>query len=328
MNPARTIYLKVKPSTQAAAACALLAGLLLLAAGCAKKSAPNVLARVGDQVITVDDFEAEVQYRVANRQPIPERLALLEQMVTRLTLVQQAKADGLENATDVRRNFEDMLIARLQENKLEPQLVAVKVSPDEIKAAYVRDAARFTQPAKVHLAIIFLAADAKWSTNRLAEMAARARQARQQARALPASEKGFGSVAADFSADQITRYRGGDAGWFTTNLFAARWPSAVLTAGLALASDGDVSEIIQAADGFYLAKRMDARPSVVQPLEQVQGGIERRLLAAKRTEIEQAFRRSLRAGKVQTDLPLLTTVAYPTQALSVATRPPSLPGSP
>jgi parvulin-like peptidyl-prolyl isomerase len=177
--------------------------------------------------------------------------------------------------------------------------------------------------------MVYLAADAKLPTNRLAEIAARAGEAHQQALALPAAEKGFGQVAADFSEDQATRYRGGDAGWFTGDFLVERWPKEVLAAGLALANVGDVSEIIHAADGFYFVKKMDARPSVVAPLAQVQGGIERRLLVAKREQMEKEFAASLRAGKVQTDLSLLSQVAYPTQSpVSVAALPPSLPGSP
>ena len=319
----------MKPLTQTACICAVLTGLVLLATGCGKKPATNVLARVGDQTITVDDFKAELQYRQANHQPVPSRQALLEEMITHLTLVQQAKAAGLDNSPDVHRTFETILIAKLKETQLEPRLAAVKISPEEIQAAYQKDITHFTQPAKAKLAIVYLAADAKLSTNQLTEIAARAEEARQQALALPATEKSFGRVAAEFSDDQITRYRGGDAGWFNGDFLAERWPQEVLTAGMALPDIGDTSGLIHAADGFYFVKKMDARPSVVAPLAQVQGAIESRLLTAKRAQIEKEFAESLQAGKVQKDLPLLSQVAYPTQStVNIASLPPSLPASP
>jgi len=313
---------------QTASACAVLTTLVLLS-GCEKKSAPNVLAHVGEQVITVDDFKDEVQYRVANRQPIPERQVLLDEMIARLALVQRAKSAGLENSVAVRRTFEQMLIAKLKETELEPRLAAVKVSPEEIRAAYQQDAARFTQPAKAKLAFVRLAADSKSSTNQLAEIAARADEAHRQALALPATEKSFGKVAADFSEDQITRYRGGDGGWFTAEILADRWPKEVVVAGLALKNIGDTSEIIRAADGFYFVKKMDARPSVVTPLEQVQGGIARRLQVAKQAQIEKEFSDSLLVGKVQKDLQLLSGVDYPNQSVEkIAAVPSTLPGLP
>jgi len=323
----------MKPFAQTACLGATLMALAaVLASGCGKKSGPDVLARVGGQVITVDDFKAELQRRSANRQTLPDRQTLLEEMIARAALVERARAAGLDQAADVRRTVDDVLIAKLKEAELEPKLDALKVSPEEIRAAYEQAAARFTQPAKAHLAIIFLAADAKTDTNRLVEIAVRANEARQLALALPGTEKSFGSVAADFSEDQITRYRGGDAGWFTgDNLLADRWPKEVVAAGLALNSNGDLSGVLRAADGFYLVKKMDARPAGVTPLAAAAAGIERQLLTVKRARAEADFKSSLRtAAQVQTDSALLDKLEYPTSSLAQAASPapPALPSSP
>jgi len=323
----------MKPFTQTACLGAMfLAFVAVLAPGCGKKSGPDVLARVGGQVITVDDFKAELQRRTANRQMLPDRQTLLDEMIARATLLQRARATGLDNAPDVRRTVEDVLIARLKQAELEPKLDAVKVSPAEIQAAYEKDAARFTQPAKAHLAIIYLAADSKTDTNRLAETLTRANEARQLALALPATEKGFGRVAAEFSEDQISRYRGGDAGWFTANILSGdRWPKEVIIAGLALSSNGDLSGILPTADGFYLVKKMDARSSVVTPLAAAQAGIQRQLLTDRRAQAEADFKASLRAAaQVQTDSALLGKLEYPTSAIAQAASPapPALPSSP
>ena len=311
---------------------AIIVVAVVLASGCSKKSAPDVLARVGGQVITVADFKAELQRRSANRQTLPDRQTLLEDMIARAALVERARSAGLENSPEVRRTIEDVLIARLKEAELEPRLDAVKISPGEIQAAYEKDAARFTKPAKAHLAIVFLAADDKLETNRLAEILARANEARGLALALPATEKGFGQVAADFSEDQLSRYRGGDAGWFTDDFaLAGHWPKEVITAGLALNRNGDLSGVLRTPDGFYRVKKMDARPSVVTPLASAAAGIERQLLAAKRVRTEEEFKQSLRAAaRVQTDSELLGKLEYPTSTLAQAASPvpPALPASP
>jgi len=311
---------------------AIIVVAVVLASGCSKKSAPDVLARVGGQVITVADFQAEMQRRSANRQPLPDRQALLEDMIARAALVERARAAGLANSPEVRRTIEDVLIARLKEAELEPQLEAVKVAPAEIQAAYEKDAARFTQPAKAHLAILFLAADDKTDTNRLAEILARANEAHQLALSLPATEKSFGPVAADFSEDQLSRYRGGDAGWFTGDFsLAGHWPKEVIIAGLALNTNGDLSGVLRAPDGFYLVKKMDARPAVITPLASAAAGIERQLLAAKRARAGEDFKQSLRAAaRVQTDSERLGKLEYPTSAVAPAASPvpPALPASP
>lgn len=323
----------MKPFVQNYCIGALLVALAAgLASGCGKKAGPNVLARVGDQVITVDDFKAEMQRRKAADRRLPDRQTLLEEMILRAALVERARTEGLENAPDVRRAREDVLIAKLKESDLQPKFDGVKVTPEEISATYQAEIARFTKPAKTHLAIVFIAADSKMQTNRLAEMAARAETARQLALALPATENAFGKVAADFSDDQISRYRGGDAGWFTGDaLLAERWPNQVINAGLALTNNGDLTDVLKTDEGFYLVKRMDARPAVITPLASVQAGIERRLLAAKRERAEEDFKSSLlTAARVQTNSWLLGTLEYPTQTLAQTpgSAPPALPQSP
>jgi len=322
----------MKTTAPTICACTVFTALALaLMAGCGKKTPDNILARVGGENITVEDFQNELQHRTANRLPIPAREQLLEDMIARAALVQRAKNSGLDQAADVRRTLEDVLIAKVQERELEPKLAAVTVSPAEVSAAYDREVARFTQPAKVHLAIIYLAADAKTDTNRLAEISARAMEARQQALALPATEKSFGKVAADFSEDQSSRYRGGEAGWFTAGFLADRWPQEVLAAGLALPSIGDVSAVIRSADGFYLVKKMDARAATLAPLAQVRGGLERQLLIAKRESVAREFKAALRAAAtVQTNVLLLGTVKYPDPKVPnpAGAVPPGLPNTP
>src|SRR6266567_924785 len=72
------------------------AALLLVAAllpACSRKSVgPNVLARVGNHEITIQDFEREMQWYEKSRRPMPEREALLEQMISRELRLQKARA--------------------------------------------------------------------------------------------------------------------------------------------------------------------------------------------------------------------------------------------
>src|SRR2546427_8703182 len=74
------------------------AALLLLAAflpACSKKPVPPaVLARVGNHEITIQDFEREVQWYEKGRRPLPDKQALLEQMISRELRLQKAKALG------------------------------------------------------------------------------------------------------------------------------------------------------------------------------------------------------------------------------------------
>jgi parvulin-like peptidyl-prolyl isomerase len=222
------------------------------------------------------------------------------------------------------------LLAKYKEAQLDPKVAAVKVSADEIKAAYEKDLARYTQPAKVKLAILFIEAGLHADTNRVAAAEARAKEVVAGAATLPPDARGFGKLAADFSDDQVTRYRGGDAGWFAADSIIGRWPAEVLAAGFALKNNGDLSGVLHASDGFYVVKKLDSRPSTVTPLEQVRPVIERRLLFAGQQSAELQFKLQARqAAKVSTNAGLLAAVFYPTQnqASSKLFNPAALPAA-
>jgi parvulin-like peptidyl-prolyl isomerase len=153
----------------------------------------------------------------------------------------------------------------------------------------------------------------------VASAEARVHTALAKAATLLADTRGFGQVAADFSDDQLTRYRGGDAGWFADDGLETRWPKEILTAGFALKNAGEISPVIRGRDGFYAVKKLDARPSIVTPLAQVRSVIERRLVAAKQQAVERELLAAARtAAKVSVNPERLASVAYPAPSQSQA----------
>src|SRR5438876_1008018 len=259
-------------------ACLVLA-LTGLFTSCTRKPAanPNVLVKVGSHEITIQDFDREVQWYVKSRRPLPDKETVLEQMISRELRLQKAKASGLENDPDVRRRYEAMLAGRVEDLELKPQLEQLTVSPEEISAAYQKEIAHYSRPAKIRLALICIKTDRKATAEKILDAETRIAEARKAASALPIGTKGLGGAAADYSEDQASRYRGGDVGWFDQGRTEYRWPASVVVAGLALSKNGDISEVIRPTDGFYVVSRLDSREPVVTPFEQVQSSIQRRL---------------------------------------------------
>jgi peptidyl-prolyl cis-trans isomerase C len=308
------------------------AALLAAFAGCSPKPVETgVLVRVGKHAITVDDFEKEVQWRVQNQRPLPSKTALLDEMIARELRLQKARATGLENDPEVRRAFESMLAAKVEERELMPRLDAVKVAPEEIRAAFQTNIAHYTRPAKVRLALIQLKIDPKMGAEKIAGLESRINEARTLAKNLPPNSRGFGKIAVEFSEDQASRYQGGDVGWFDQGQPEYRWPNEVVAAGFALQKQGDLSDVIRTSDGFYLVSKLDSRESVVTPLEQVQASLQHRLLAEKQQQAQDAYARELRAfAPVQTYPQALAGLEYPTTTVAKAegALPPGLPRSP
>lgn len=316
--------------------------LLTAAASClvscqkpAEDAALQVLAEVGGQSITVADLKAEADRRMKARQAVPEKEVLLEEMVKHAAMLQRARSLGVEQDPEVRRRLETVLLAELIERELTPRMDAAGVSPEEIKAEYDRELERYTHPEQARLALLRLDIGPKDSEAKRAEQRARMEEARRKALEQPADTgrtrgvRGFGSLSIEYSDDPISRYRGGDIGWLEQGQ-PIRYPKEVIEAGWALPI-GEVSEIIEAADGLYLVRKTDARPATVTPLESVSAALRQQILVRKRREIEEAFRNEIltaTAPRIHTQA--LASVELPQRdtlvARNGAAQPPAGPG--
>jgi parvulin-like peptidyl-prolyl isomerase len=310
-------------------------GLGLLLAGFSKQEAPKVLARVGDRAITVDDFQREVERLRKGRKPVPDKATLLQEMVQFEAQLLRARKAGLADDPQIQREMGLLLIGKLRDRELAPRLEAIEITPDEAKAEYQQHLDKYTQPAKVRLALLHLKAAPTLRDARRAELRQRLEEARRKTIENPPrggrnpATSGFGALALEYSDDQASRHRGGDIGWLDAGNFQYRWPRPVLAAAYAL-EKGELTPVIEAEEGFYLAMKIDARELRVTPFAQVEATIRHSLLLKKRREMEEAFREEARriAG-VQTDEKVLATLEPLRGSLELAEhrepRPPALP---
>lgn len=318
--------------------CSLLAAALLCA--CDKKPVAStgspILAKAGDEIITVADFEKEVQRRISKRLPVPDKAVLIEEMLVRLAAIARAKQAKLDEDAETKREMENVLIAKLRGQELEAKVNAVAVTDEELKAAYDATAGGQARPAKVRLAILHLQGDAKMSDAKKAELRARMEDGLKKAAESPAeggrggAAIGFGAVAQEYSDDQTSRYRGGDIGWLDAGNFSYRWPRPVLEAGYML-EKGKCSDIIETDFGLFVVMKTDAREGAAASFEEAQHSLRRELLAKKRAAIEAAFlsdNRTRTGAEIRTDvLAGVTLPVTPGRVSPVAeSTPPALPG--
>ncbi|MEK7952870.1 peptidylprolyl isomerase [Luteolibacter soli] len=254
----------------------------------------DALATVGAQAITEKDLIQEAEWRKANHQAVPAAPELLKEMANRLALVEKAKQSGIADDPETQRSIQSIIIARLREKQIDAEVAKVTVSDDELKAAYDSRSAEFARKPLDRFAILFQAADAKASDARKAEAKKGLEDAIALADAAPApggrgpAAGGFGQVAAQHSEDQVTRYRGGDLGWIEGDAKETRLPVNVLEAGRAL-EKGKRSGVIEAADGFYVIMKTDARAGGARPMEEVADNLRQQILRDKRRALEEQF---------------------------------------
>ena len=267
---------------------------VLLLAGCGKKESqpePGVIAQGDGWSVRADDFRHWWSTRPGPADSPQARTEALDRLVERATLAAAARQAGLERDPETAAQIESLLIARLQEVRLAPQLAAVKISDDEVRARY--DAQRenaFTQPESVRVALLW------FNTRGQQPLVDRYRPRLEQIRAgviaggdsFPVTN-GFGPAAVGNTEHKPSRLIGGDLGWLEVRPGSDPWHQAVLELAAPLKNPGDLSEIVAGKDGLFLVRLIERRASALKPFESVSAEIRKGLVEEQRKRLQEEF---------------------------------------
>lgn len=299
--------------------------LLILAggAGCSRQRPATVnspaappadeLARVGDESITIAQFQTAMARRGVSSDPAARR-ALLDEMIRFRATVQEAKRRGLEHDPEMVAAWEAMLAGKVRESDRERLRDRLEVTPAEVEAEYAAHPETNRIPARVRIAVIFVEAPATFTKEKRAERRALIAEARTKALALGPEIAGFGPLAAETSFDQATKYRGGDLGYLIAGTDAEGVERPVLDAAFALANPGEVSEIIETPRGFHLVRLTERQPEAVRPLTAtVRANIANRLARERNRVVDQELSAAILADRrVETHTERLAAIPSPT----------------
>jgi len=295
----------------------------LLFTGCGSRDAvppeppEPPLAAVDGVSITEADFAFEVQRRQASGRPLGEPQAILDDLIQRQAMLQQAERSDIMQDPAVRRELENKQLGQWLDRSLQVERDRVRVSDAELRAEYDARPEAFTRPEMARLAMLYRRvnrrdAEAAQAALRADLESGRALFLADSSAATQAGQlTGFGTVAARFSEDAVSRYRGGDLGWQDRGSSGGRLPDAVADAGFAL-DVGAVSEVIADGDGLYVIMKSDARPARVTPYEEVAPTLRRRLIRLRQDAVERAFVSNLMASaKIEINQEKVARLALP-----------------
>lgn len=317
----------------------LLASLTLAAAGCQRSGEEKgqVIARVGDQVITVSEFEQEMATRSRARPQFFEeaanRRALLQELIRQKLLLAEARDEGIPEEPEFRALVERMMIQRLREKRLDQQLAELTPDDEEVLAYYESNREAFSRPARRQVALIRVDAPSALPPEERASRRASIEAAREAASALPTDTLHFGEVAVEYSDDRSSRYQGGVVGWLIDDPARRyQWPPAVLEAAFALEQPGSLTPVIDAGESFYLVRLAGYEPGRVQPIEQVADGIRHRLTRERSLSLEGELMAEIEGRRdFHIDESALESVEAPAGLIEVPDRrqnPPAMPTDP
>lgn len=282
--------------------------------GLTPEQAALVVAKVGDQTITVGDITEQINKLspyIRRRWAAPEkRKEFLDNLIRAELLSQEADRLGLgKNNPEVDRVVDQVMVRLMIKNDLEKELIPTAIDEDTLKAEYEKEKDKYLRPAQIRAAHILLKNKAE-ADKLLAEIKAR-----------PTDSRFFRDAVNAHSLDEASKTQGGDLGYFSESgekgadepkvdpvLAAAAWK---------LEKVGDVTAApIQTAAGFEIVKLTNRRAKLERSFESVKRMIENRLLRDKRKEAMDKFVAELKSkAKIEIFEDNLTKLKIPQDAL-------------
>lgn len=286
------------------------------------------MALVAGREIRREALEREIARELA-RHPAPAsqvRTQALENLIRFEVLFARAQAAGLDKDPEAQEKFRRWVVSRYEAQAGPNPDKSPSPSEESIRKFYETHATKFTQPAKVRVAVLLMKVPRKADPDRRA--AARSRmEALRASDPMPPVEKGFGDLARAHSEDSASRYQGGDQGWMTPDQLKAAWGGDATGALEALKEPGQITAVLEHPEGFCLLRLMDRKPPVIEPLAAVRERISWELRKQQEADSQAEFHRNAREGiSVEVHRDRLESIPVPTLP-PAPTAPPVAPGT-
>ena len=131
----------------------------------------------------------------------------------------------------------------------------------------------------------------------------------------------FARLCIRHSDDQVTRYKGGDLGWFSRG--ASGVEPALVEALEKAANVGDFAPIIETSRGYLITRLMEKREATRKPLAEVKELLRHQMARDKAALAERDFYAAVKRGlDIRIDQARVEQLSLPTQK----NQPPRLPG--
>ena len=256
-----------------------------------KKEGP-VVAEVNGSTITTGDFNNELKALpeyLKNMAETPQgRKEMLDTMVIRELILQQASKDGLDKSPEITQKLADLRKRLIVEAFLKKRVETdVKVGDDDLKKFYEQNKEKFRTGEQVRASHILVKTE-KEAKDILAQIKAGGK---------------FEDLAKKHSVDASASH-GGDLGWFGKGSMVPAFEKAV-----SALKEGQVSDVVKSDFGYHIIKLTGKRPAGIRPFEDVKEQIKAAIMPSKQQEEFQKIKDELKkSAKIDIKEDVLNTL--------------------
>ena len=245
-----------------------------------KPSGP-VLAEVAGTTITVDAFKKEMENLPPYLKPMTEtaegKKEMLETMIIRELIMQEATKEGIENTPAVKEKLEELkkrlVVETYLKKKVEDQ---AKVTDEELKKFYEQNKDKFKTGDQVKASHILVKSE-KEAKDLLGQVKAGGN---------------FEELAKKYSTDGAAA-KGGDLGWFSKGSMIPEFEKVAFTM-----KENQTSDIVKTKFGFHIIKLTGKRAAGERTFDDVKEQIKTQMMPAKQQEVFQKLKDDLKkSGK-------------------------------
>ncbi len=262
---------------------------LALCVGCQSKSTQEgkkaqpaggqTVAEVNGAVITTGDFKKEVENLPPYLQPMaqsPEgKKELLDTMIIREIIMQQAKKDGLDKSQEIADKMEELkkrvIIEAFLKKKVEAQTT---ISDADLQKFYDQNKDKLKTGEQVRASHILVKSE-KEAQDILSQIK---------------NGGNFEQLAAKYSID-AAKAKGGDLGWFSKGSMIPDFEKVAFAM-----KEGEISGVVKTQFGYHIIKLTGKRPAGIPPFAEVKEQLKAKLLPQKQQEAFQKLREELKKG--------------------------------
>lgn len=237
--------------------------------------AQNV-ATVNGKAISKSDLDNLAKSFRIEKPTADQRKALIEELVNRNVMLQEAAKQGIEKKPEIKTSIENSREQILLTGLVQSWLEKNPVSEDEVKKAYddfVKTLADRRQYKVRHI----LVKDESKAKEILAD--------------IKAKKISFSDAAKKYSIDSGAESNAGELSWLTAEDFVPEFGAAVKTA-----KKGELTNPVKSQFGYHIIEVQDERPITPPTYEQIKGAILRDLNQQKTLEYIASLRKK---AKVQ-----------------------------
>ncbi len=272
--------MKIITSTKLFTATLCVAALVGCQGGGAKlegKKEGKVLAEVNSGSITTGDFDRELknlpEYLKAMADTPQGRKEMLDTMVIRELILQQASKDGLDKSSEIEEKLQDLKKRLIVESFLKKKVEAEsKVSDEDMKKFYEQNKDKFKTGEQIKASHILVKTE-------------------KEAKEIQAQLKAGGNfeeLAKKSSVDSSSA-KGGDLGWFGKGNMVPAFEKAALAL-----KEGQISDVVKSDFGYHIIKLTGKRAAGIRPFDEVKEQIKGAILPTKQQEIFQKIKEELK----------------------------------